>query len=434
MFRALQVRNYRLYAGGQIVSITGTWMARVTQDWLVYHILTNDNSFALGFVTALQFLPTLVFGMYGGVLGDRYPKRRVLVFTQSAMAAISLISGVLIATHTIRLWSMCLIALFFGIATALDNPIRQAFVVEMVGRETLQNAVSLNSATFNLARMIGPAIAGVLIEAFGTAPAFFVNTASYLAVIASLLAMTASELHITQRVARARGQLREGIAYVRQRPQLMFPVALMGVISVFGFNFQITNALMAQGVFGKGAGAYGILSTVQALGALAGALTSARRRQRARVRMLTTTAVVFGVLEATSSLMPSYDLFMAMLLPTGLAGILLATSANSSLQLATAPRMQGRVMALYTTVFVGCAPLGSLLVGWLGGTLGPRAALFFGGAVCAVGALGCAALYARAERMELHFAEGLWRIRIVPRAELAHEQAEEALVADVRAR
>jgi len=408
MFRALAVRNYRLYATGQIVSTTGTWMARVTQDWLVYHILTNDSSFALGIVTALQFLPTLLFGMYGGILGDRYPKRRVLTCTQSAMAAISLICGILIATHTIQLWSICLIAVTFGIATALDNPVRQAFVVEMVGRDVLQNAVSLNSATFNLSRMLGPAIAGLMIEAFGTAPSFFCNAASYLAVIVCLRAMSTKALHSAAPVARARGQLREGLAYVRARPRLMLPVVLMGVVGVFGFNFQITNALIAQGVFHRGAGAYGILSTMQAAGSLAGALIAARRRSRPRIKLLVVAALAFGGLEAVSSFMPSYPLFMLMLVPTGLAAILLSTSCNTTLQLASAPHMQGRVMALYTTIFVGCAPLGSLLVGWLGGVLGPRWALFFGGLISAAAAVVCAILYARAQRIELPGAQR-WR-------------------------
>ena len=185
-FRALQVRNYRLYAGGQLISNTGTWMARVTQDWLVYHILTHDSSFALGVVTALQFVPALFFGMHGGLLADRYVKRQLLIATQSTMALLSVVSGVLIATHSIAYWSICVIAFLFGIASALDMPVRQAFVVEMVGRDLLQNAVSLNSATFNSARLLGPAVAGVLIGAFGSAPAFFVNAVSYVAVIAGM--------------------------------------------------------------------------------------------------------------------------------------------------------------------------------------------------------------------------------------------------------
>jgi MFS family permease len=430
MFRALSVRNYRLYASGQLVSNTGTWMGRVTQDWLVYHILTNDNSFALGVVTALQFLPTLAFGMYGGILGDRYPKRKMLVLTQSAMAAISFLSGVLILTHSMRLWSMCVIAFVFGVATALDAPVRQAFVVEMVGRDMLQNAVSLNSATFNGSRLIGPAVAGLLIEAFGTAPAFFVNAFSYLAVIAGLLAMTNADLHLAPLVERARGQLRESISYVRSHPDLVLPMVLMGFIGTFGFNFQITNALIAQGVFHRGAGSYGILSTAQALGSLGGALFAARRRRRPRIRMLIIAASVFGILEAVSGFLPWYTAFMLLLVPIGGAGILLATSCNSTLQLNSAPHMQARVMALYTTVFVGCAPIGSLLVGWLGGAFGPKWSLFFGGTISLAAALGCAAFYLRSQQLQLRFAEQLWRPRVLTRAAIV----EEALAADVRSR
>ena len=429
MFRALTVRNYRLYASGQVVSNTGTWMARVTQDWLVYHILTNDNSFALGFVTALQFMPTLAFGMFGGILGDRYSKRKVLTITQSAMAVISLISGLLIATDLMQLWTICLIAFVFGVASALDTPVRQAFVVELVGRDILQNAVSLNSATFNASRMIGPAVAGLLIEAFGTAPAFFINAISYLGVIAGILAMTQGDLHPAPLVARARGQLREGLAYVRSHPDLLLPVMLMGFIGTFGFNFQITNALVAQGVFHRGAGSYGILSTAQAVGSLAGALLAARRRRRPRVRLLIAAGTTFGILEAVSGFVPSYTLFMVLLIPIGGAGILLATSCNSTLQLNSAPNMQGRVMALYTTVFVGCAPLGSLLVGWLGGALGPRWALFFGGGVSFAAVLACAVLYARSQQIRLR-ADYLWRLRLPTPAEVSDEM----LVADVRSR
>ena len=430
MFRALSVRNYRLYASGQVVSNTGTWMARVTQDWLVYHILTHDNSFALGVVTALQFLPALAFGMYGGILGDRYPKRLVLTITQSAMAVMSLLSGILIVTHTMRLSTICVIALLFGIASALDMPVRQAFVIEMVGRDVLQNAVSLNSAAFNVSRMIGPAIAGVLIEAFGAAPGFFLNGVSYVAVLASMFAMTKADLHSAPLVARTRGQLREALSYVRNRPELLLPVMLMGFIGTFGFNFQITNALIAQGVFHRGAGSYGLLSTAQAVGALVGALIAARRRQRPRARLLVIAALVFSALVAVSGFAPSYVLFMLLLLPIGGAGILLATSCNSMLQLSAAPQIQGRVMALYTTVFVGCAPFGSLLVGWLGGVFDPRWALFAGGVICFVSVVGCALYYVRAQHLEIRVADHVWWPRTLDDGELE----DEALLADVRSR
>jgi MFS family permease len=401
MFRALSVRNYRLFASGQLVSNTGTWMGRVTQDWLVYHILTHDSSLALGLVTALQFMPALAFSMYGGILGDRYPKRLVLGITQSVMGAVSLLAGILIAMHTIELWSICVIAFVFGVASAVDMPVRQAFVIEMVGRDTLQNAVSLNSAAFNVSRMVGPAIAGLLIEAFGTAPAFFINAASYLAVIAGMLAMTKTDLHSAPLAGRARGQLRAGIAYVRSRPELLLPIVLMGFIGTFGFNFAITNALIARGTFHRGAGSYGLLSTMQAVGALSGALMAARRRQPPRATLLVGAALAFGVLVVVSSVMPTYPLFMLTLIPTGAAGILLATSCNSMLQLGAAPHMQSRVMALYMTTFVGCAPFGSLLVGWLGGVLGPRWALGFDGGICVVAAIVCGAVYARSQHADV---------------------------------
>lgn len=430
MFQALSVRNYRLFASGQVVSNTGTWMARVTQDWLVYHILTNDNSFALGMVTALQFLPSLIFGMYGGILGDRYPKRAVLIITQSVMGSFSLISGVLLVTHTMQLWTISLLALLFGIASALDMPVRQAFVVEMVGREALQNAVSLNSATFNTSRMIGPAVAGLLIEGVGTAPAFFLNALSYLAVIAGMLAMKKSELHVAPRVQRARGQLRAALSYVRNRPDLLLPVMLMGFIGTFGFNFQITNALVAQGVFHRGAGSYGILSTAQAAGSVVGALLAARRRRPPRVLLLITAALIFSVLVAASGFVPWYTAFMLILIPTGGAGIMLATSCNSTLQLNAAPHMQARVMALYTTVFVGCAPLGSLLVGWVGGIVGPRWVLVFDGTICLIAVLATALMYARSQQIQLRIPERFWWSH-APEGE---QLGDEALVADARSR
>jgi MFS family permease len=404
MFRALALRNYRLYASGQIVSLTGTWMARVTQDWLVYHVLTHDSSFALGVVTAVQFLPTLALGMFGGVIGDRYPKRRVLITTQAVMAVLSLLTGLLVATHTDALWSIFLLAFLFGVTSAIDMPVRQAFVVEMVGRDVLQNAVSLNSAIFNSARILGPAVAGIAIETLGLAPAFFFNAASYLAVIGSLLAMRLADLHLAPVVARARGQLREGLAYVRNRPDLLLPIVLIGLVGTFGLNFQITNALMARGVFHRGAGTYGILSTAQAVGSLFGALLSARRSRRPRPQLLVISALAFGVLEMASAFVGSFPLFMLLLVPIGASAITLATACNSMVQLGTAPNMQSRTMALYVTVFAGGAPIGSLLVGWIGGILGPRPALLFGGGVSALAAIVCGAVYVHTQHVDL----GIW--------------------------
>jgi MFS family permease len=398
-FRSLHVRNYRLYSSGQVVSLTGTWMGRVAQDWLVYHVLTHDSSLALGFVTALQFLPTIFLGMYGGLLADRYSKRAMLVATQAAMGAISLLIGLLVVSHSIGMVSISVLAFAFGIASAIDVPIRQSFVVEMVGRDDLQNAISLNAAVFNAARIVGPAVAGVLIDAVGTGTSFLLNALSYLAVIGSLLAMRRSELHIAPPVLRSRGQWREGLSYVRTRPQLMLPVVLIGFVGTFGFNSQITNALMAQGVFHHGAGSYGLLSTAQAVGALGGALYGAQRKRQPRIRLLLITTLVFGLLGALSALVGSYLAFMILLIPIGFFGILLAVSCNATVQLGAEPQMQGRVMALYTTVFIGGTPLGSLLVGWIGAAAGPRWAIEFGGLICAAAAIGCGIVYWRSQRM-----------------------------------
>jgi MFS family permease len=398
-FRSLHIRNYRLFAGGQVVSLTGTWMGRVAQDWLVYHVLTHNSSFALGFVTALQFVPTLFLGMYGGVLADRYSKRAMLVATQAAMGAISLLIGVLVVEHAVNLAGICALAVAFGIVSAIDIPIRQAFVVEMVGRDDLQNAVSLNSAVFNAARIVGPAMAGLLIDAVGTGPSFLLNALSYLAVIGSLLAMRRSELHLAPVVARSRGQWRAGLIYVRTRPELLMPIVLVGVVGTFGFNSQITNALMAQGVFHHGAGSYGLLSTAQAVGALGGALYGAQRRHRPRIRLLLIATVIFGTLGVASALVGSYLAFMLLLVPIGFSGILLAVSCNATVQLSADPQMQGRVMALYSTVFVGGTPFGSLLVGWIGSAAGPRWALIFGGAICAAAAVVIGIVYWRTQRI-----------------------------------
>ncbi|MGH9074562.1 MAG: MFS transporter, partial [Acidimicrobiales bacterium] len=305
-FRSLRIRNYRLFASGQVVSLTGSWMQRVGQDWLVSQ-LTHTSGSALGITTGLQFLPMLLFGMYGGVIADRYRKRRILLVTQSTMGVLALVLGVLVISGLVTLWEVYVLAFMLGLATAVDNPTRQAFVTEMVGPDEVVNAVGLNSATFNSARIIGPALGGLLIAALGdtTGPLFLLNALSYLAVLGSLLAMREKDLFQGRLVARARGQLRAGLAYVRQRPGLYMPIVLAGVIGTLGFNFQITLVLMDRTVFHLGAGAYGLLSSTLAVGSLAGALLAARR-DRPRLRLLVGAALAFGVFEVLSGIMPTY--------------------------------------------------------------------------------------------------------------------------------
>src|SRR5258706_303134 len=373
MFSSLRARNFRLFAAGQVVSNTGTWMQRVAQDWLILQ-LTDGSGTAVGIATGLQFLPLLMFSLWGGMIADRYPKRMVLMVTQASMGCLALTLGVLAVTGVVQPWHVYLLAFGLGMATVVDNPTRQSFAIEMVGRDDLQNAIALNSAVFNLARIAGPAVAGIVIGFIGISTAFFLNAASYLTVIVSLRLMRQSELRPAERVARAKGQLREGLAYVRSRPDLLMTMVLVFFIATFGMNFQVTTALMSRVLFDTGAGKFGLASAVFAIGALIGALVAARR-SKTGMRMLIWTGLAFGLLEAATGLMPSYWLFLVLLVPTGLAVISFTTLANSSVQLSVPAEMRGRVMGIYMLVFLGGAPLGSPLTGqdcagpaWTGGT------------------------------------------------------------------
>ena len=382
MFRSLHVRNYRLYASGQLVSLTGTWMQRVAQDWLVLE-LTNSGT-ALGVVTALQFGPALVLGLWGGMLADRGNKRRLLLATQTAQALVALVLGVLAVTGVVQFWHVLVLATMLGLITAVDSPIRQSFVVEMVGKDDLVNAVGINSTIFNTGRILGPAIAGVMISAVGTGWAFLVNAASSIAVLAALVAMRESELHPSDPVRRAGGQLRAGLQYVRGRADLMLTMILVFVVGTFGLNFAITTALLAKQVFDRGATGYGLLSTMLAVGACVGAVSATMRTRRPSQLFLVLAAVAFSVLEIVSGVMPTFLLTAIVLVPTGLAMLTLTTACNSSVQLGVDPTMRGRVMALYLICFMGGTPLGAPIVGWLAGVAGPRWGLIGGGLVCLV--------------------------------------------------
>ena len=393
-FRSLRVRNYRLFAAGQVVSLSGTWAQRVAQDWLVLE-LSHSSGVALGITTGLQFLPVLLFGLYGGVLADRYDKRALLIGAQSVMGLLALALGVLEVTGAVQLWHVYALAFLLGMASVVDTPVRQAFVVEMVGPDDLPNAVSLNSATFNASRIIGPAVAGVAISVIGTGPVFLANAASYVAVVAGLAAMRRSELFGARRVARAKGQAREGLAYVRADPQLYVPIALIAVIGTFGLNFQLTLALVAKQTFHLGAGPYGLLTAMLATGSLLGALASARRPTVPSGRVLYGSALAFGVCEVLTGLAPTYAVMAAMLVPTGAAVLTFTTTANATVQLTSAPEMRGRVMALYVLVFLGGTPFGAPLIGAVAEVLGPRSSLLLGGLVSASAAV-VAGLYLRA--------------------------------------
>jgi MFS family permease len=393
-FAALGTRNYRLFVTGQVVSNTGTWMQRVAQDWLVLQ-LTHGSGTALGIATGLQFLPQLLFSMWGGMIADRYPKRRILFATQAAMGALALLLGVLALTGAVAVWQVYLLAFALGMVAVVDSPTRQTFVAEMVGRDGMANAIALNSAAFNLARITGPAVAGLVISAVGTPAAFLVNAASFGAVLVGLKLMRPAELHPVERAPRARGQVREALAYVRARPNLWLTLGLMFFVATFGMNFQVTTALMSRGVFHTGAAAFGLASAAFAAGALGGALLAARRA-RPGMRLMLGTALAFGVLEVAAGLMPTYWSFLALLVPTGVALLMFTTTANSATQLGVAPAVRGRVMGLYMLVFLGGTPLGAPLVGWAAEQFGARMSLIGGGVISALAVVVAALLLARA--------------------------------------
>ncbi|TNM36601.1 MFS transporter [Nocardioides albidus] len=380
--------NYRLYFAGSLVSNVGTWMQRVAQDWLVLTIPGNGGA-ALGITTGLQFLPVLLLSPYAGVLADRIPKRVLLQITQAVMALASLALGVIAALGVAETWHVYLIAFVFGIGAAFDGPARQAFVSELVGVDDVANAVSLNSAAFNTARLVGPGLAGLLIGLGGggmraTGWVILANALSYLAVIGQLRRMDEDALHSPRPSGRTPGMLREGVAYLRGQPKMLMILVLVFFVGTFGMNFQITSALMATEVFGKGAEEYGVLGSVLAIGSLTGALVAAGR-SRVRVRLLMGAAVVFGVVEIAAGLMPTYLTFVLLCPVLGFSVITVLNSCNALLQTESAPALRGRVMAIYMTIVMGGTPLGSPLIGWIGEQFGARWTLVAGGVLVLVG-------------------------------------------------
>jgi MFS family permease len=380
VFASLRVPNYRLFAGGQAVSLIGTWMQRVAQDWLVLD-LSGGSAVALGIAAALQFSPILLLSLWGGVLADRVDKRRLLVVLQAAMGMCALLLGVAVVAGTVQLWHVYLLCALLGCFSALDVPVRQSFVPELVGPAQVANAVALNSLTFNLARIVGPSVAGLLIVAVGTGWVFLINAASFLGVVAGLVLMQPASLHRSAPVAREPGQLRAGLRYVRGRPELVAVLALVFLVSTFGINFYLTLAVLARNVFGRGPEAYGLLTALLAVGSVIGSVFAARRVGRPRLRLVVGSALVFGVLVVVTGLMPTLTLTGMVLVPLGLAALTFTTAANAAVQLSVDPSMRGRVMGLYILLFLGGTPVGAPLLGILAEQLGGRAPLVLGGLV-----------------------------------------------------
>ncbi len=409
-FRSLGSRNYRLYALGAFVSNVGTWMQRTAQDWIVLAELTGHNATAVGIVMALQFGPALVLFPLAGLAADRLDRRKILIATQGAQAALALALGVLCITGVVELWHVYAFALLLGCVTAFDAPARQTFVAELVSDAMLSNAVALNSMSFNAARMIGPAIAGLLIARVGSGWVFVINAASFAAVIAALALLRVGELHRGGRAAPRPGSLAEGLRYVRGRPDLLTVFVMLFLVMTFGINFAVFVSTMAVSVFHAGSREFGLLSSMLAVGAVAGAF-SAAGRERPRLAYLLAAAGIFGLALGAAALMPTYLLFGGALVAVGWSAQTFTTTANSSVQLWTQPGMRGRVMAIYLAIALGCTPLGAPLVGWVADRFGPRWSLAVGAASGFLAAAAGLAYLARYRGLRVRRREG--RLRIV---------------------
>lgn len=380
-FRSLRVRNFRLFLTGQLLSGIGTWMQWTAAPWLVLQL--THSGVALGVDTALGALPILLFGAWGGVLADRFDNRKVLVWTQSLYAVLAFALFALDASGVVRVWHVYVLSFLTGMVGAVDMPTRQTFYLEMVGPDELTNAMSLNTATFTGSRIVGPAIAGIMIGVVGTAPVFLVNGVTYLAVVVALAAMHVGELHPRELVAKARGQVREAVRYVWRTSSLRLPLILMTLVFMLSFNFQVLVPLLAERTFEGDAGTFAGLLALLGLGSLAGALVMAARSSRSNVGRLAGAAIALG---GTSLLLAAAPTLPAAWLATpfaGAAGTAFAITANSTLQLNASPAFRGRVMALYTVVFIGSTPVGGPISGWVGEHVDPRVALA-GGAVIAI--------------------------------------------------
>ena len=369
--------NYRYWFVASLIASTGAWLQRVAQDWYVLTVLTDHDSGQVGIVTALQFLPIILFSASAGVLADRIPGRRLLQCTQAGVGLVSLVMGLVVLTGTGELWHQYILAFVSGTISAVDTPARQAFVGELVPPDKMANAVALNATAFHAARLIGPASAGLFIDWWGVGPVFLIDAGMFAAPIIALFLMRADRLYQRTLIPRARGQLREGIAYVRGRTDICIILVTIFVVSALGMNFQLTSALMATTVFGKSAGSFGVLSTFMALGSILGSTAVARRTPRLRAILMG--AAFYGTAEILLGLSPSYWWFAVLAVPTGYGMLTMNTSANALMQTRTDPDKRGRIMALYSLVYLGATPIGSPIIGRIGALFGARWAILVGG-------------------------------------------------------
>ncbi|TGO05807.1 MFS transporter [Serinibacter arcticus] len=401
-FASLRHPAYRIWFVGALIANIGTWMQRIAQDWVVLTDLSDHSGLAVGIVTALQFLPALVLSPYAGLLADRLPRKAMLMTTQATMGVLAGVLGILVLTDVVQLWHVYVFALLLGMASAMDAPVRQTFVAELVPAEGLPNAVGLNSASFNAARLIGPAVAGLAIAAIGAGWVFVVNAGTFAFTIAALLLIKDADRFPLAHAARAKGQLREGVNYVRRRTDIVLILVVLGVVGALGLNFQLTSAVMATTVFDKGSAEYGLLGSVLAIGSLAGALLAARR-SRPRVRLVLFAALGFGISSGVMAMAPTYELYALAAIPVGFCTLTMLTAANAYVQMSTAPEMRGRVMSLYLMVFLGTTPLGSPLVGWVAEAWGARWSVGIGAIASIVVALAAMLWARRAWHVELRY-------------------------------
>jgi len=410
-FRSLRNYNYRLWAAGALVSNVGTWMQRVAQDWLVLTQLTHNNASAVGLVMALQFGPQMLMLPFSGFAADFFDRRRLLMTTQAAMGLCALVLGLLAITDLVQLWHVYVIAFCHGTAAAFDAPARQTFVADLVGEVDLPNAVALNSTSFNAARMVGPAVAGLLIATVGTGWAFLLNALSFGGVLCSLTFLHLGDLHPSRRASRAPGGFVAGFRYVWARPDLRAILLMLFLIGTFGMNFQLYISAMAVKVFHTDAGGYGLLASMMAVGTVTGALLAAGR-EKPRIELLLSGAAVFAVGCGLAAIMPNYWLFGATLVVIGISALTITNSTNSLMQISTEPAMRGRVMAIRLAIAMGGTPIGAPLVGWVADRFGPRWALGVGAAAGFLAAIVMIFYLTRYRELRVSFAGGRVRLSV----------------------
>jgi MFS family permease len=383
-FASLAIPNYRLYFSGQSLSLVGTWMQTIASSFLVLHL--TGSGFAVGLIVAVQTLPVLLLGPYAGVVADRVDKRRLMIVLQALMGVQALVFGILTLTHTITMWQIALLAVLLGLNNAFENPARQTFILEMVGPDDLRNAVTLNSVMVNVARAVGPAMAGIIIAAGGYGICFMLNAASFVAVVFSLIKMDVSALTPSEPAPRARGQLREGLRYVGSDAGLWVPLVMMAIVGCFAYEFQVTLPVIAARTFNGGSQAYGFMTAAMGVGAIVGGLYAAGRGHTG-LKSLTKSAAVFTVVLIAASVAPNLAIELIALAGVGAASVTFLSKGNSTLQLAAAPQMRGRVMALWAVAFLGSTPIGGPVAGAVAQYIGPRYGLVLAAIACAVAAV-----------------------------------------------